>query len=85
MVEIHCVANECAGQNNAYHANTGSSQAERSHDLSVLEFNSLTIMVDLLKQKDLNFMAGFSKKKRITLRKAIIELVLSTDFSRHFE
>ncbi|MEW5319801.1 MAG: hypothetical protein WDW38_010928 [Sanguina aurantia] len=66
---------------------TGDKLAVRYNDISPLENHHLAATFTLLRQPGLDFLAGsnLGKQEQVQLRKLIIELVLASDMSKHFE
>ena len=71
------------GLTNQYLINSSSELALMYNDESVLENHHLAVAFKLLQNQDCNVLFNFNKKQRQTLRKMIIDMVLSTDMSKH--
>ena len=61
----------------------GSELALMYNDESVLENHHLAVAFKLLQNEGCDIFANCSKKQRQTLRKMVIDMVLSTDMSKH--
>eukprot|EP01116_Phalansterium_solitarium_P025361 TRINITY_DN9661_c0_g1_i1.p1 TRINITY_DN9661_c0_g1~~TRINITY_DN9661_c0_g1_i1.p1 ORF type:complete len:698 (-),score=295.45 TRINITY_DN9661_c0_g1_i1:430-2523(-) len=73
------------GVNNAFEINSGSDLALRYNDVSVLENHHVAAASALLKDPDKDILGHLEPAVRKEVRQTLIELVLSTDFSKHFE
>ncbi|CAL8081795.1 unnamed protein product [Calicophoron daubneyi] len=71
------------GLTNQFLINTGHDLALQYNDSSVLENHHLYVAFKLLNEKDCDFLASLNAKKRLALRRMVIELVLATDMSKH--
>lgn len=73
------------GVTNGYLIQTSDSIATAHNDNSVLENFHISEAFKLLQQRENNFIEAFSPQRYFRFRKRVIELVLGTDMSRHFE
>jgi len=73
------------GTNNAYAVKTSQLYAKIYNDQAVYENSALYQSLSLTDNAELDFSARFSQETKRLLRVTIIELVLSTDMSRHFD
>jgi len=71
------------GVTNQFLVNTASELAIMYNDESVLEQHHLAVAFKLLQDSDCDLLAPLSKKQRQTFRKIVIDMVLSTDMSKH--
>ncbi|CAH8649442.1 unnamed protein product [Schistosoma haematobium] len=71
------------GVTNQFLINTGHELALQYNDASVLENHHLYMAFKILTEKDCDIFANLGGKKRQTLRRMVIELVLATDMSKH--
>ncbi|KAF7262345.1 hypothetical protein EG68_00384 [Paragonimus skrjabini miyazakii] len=71
------------GLTNQYLINTGHDLALQYNDTSVLENHHLYIAFKLLNEPNCDIFSALTAKKRQTLRRVSIELVLATDMSKH--
>ncbi|CAH8493324.1 unnamed protein product [Dicrocoelium dendriticum] len=71
------------GLTNQFLVNSGHDLALQYNDASVLENHHLYVAFKLLNEPDCDVFAQLSAKKRQTLRRMVIELVLATDMSKH--
>ncbi|CAH8591959.1 unnamed protein product [Schistosoma turkestanicum] len=71
------------GVTNQFLINTGHELALQYNDSSVLENHHLYMAFKILSEKDCDIFANLGGKKRQTLRRMVIELVLATDMSKH--
>ncbi|CAG9332694.1 unnamed protein product [Blepharisma stoltei] len=55
------------------------------NDYSVLEMMHATILFQVLAKNDCNILSNFASDKWFAIRKVIIELILATDMSKHFD
>ncbi|MEW5319802.1 MAG: hypothetical protein WDW38_010929 [Sanguina aurantia] len=78
---------EHVGHTNDFLVKTGDKLAVVYNDISPLENHHLAATFTLLRQPGLDFLAGsnLGKQEQVQLRKLIIELVLASDMSKHFE
>jgi hypothetical protein len=72
------------GFNNAFLINTDDPLALLHNDRSVLENHHIHQLFVLLRRDDCNFLCNLERAQYKELRELIIDLILSTDFSRHF-
>ncbi|XP_043270290.1 cAMP-specific 3',5'-cyclic phosphodiesterase-like [Venturia canescens] len=68
---------------NQFLINTSSELALTYNDISVLENHHLAVAFKLLQKKDNDIFVKFKKEQRKKLRKLVIDMVLSTDMSKH--
>ncbi|XP_011495898.1 PREDICTED: cAMP-specific 3',5'-cyclic phosphodiesterase isoform X2 [Ceratosolen solmsi marchali] len=71
------------GLTNQFLINSSSELALMYNDESVLENHHLAVAFKLLQNEDCDIFKNCSKKQRQTLRKMVIDMVLSTDMSKH--
>lgn len=73
------------GKTNRFLVLTRDDVAIAYNDISVLENMHTSIIFNLLKIEDCNMFMNFGSEKWLVLRKCIIDMVLATDMSKHFE
>jgi len=73
------------GTNNAYAVKTGQLYAKIYNDQAVYENSALYQALTLTDNPELDYAARFSEDTKRLLRVTVIDLVLSTDMSRHFD
>ncbi|XP_015114700.1 cAMP-specific 3',5'-cyclic phosphodiesterase isoform X7 [Diachasma alloeum] len=71
------------GLTNQFLINSSSELALMYNDESVLENHHLAVAFKLLQNEGCDIFANMTKKQRQTLRKMVIDMVLSTDMSKH--
>lgn len=71
------------GLTNQFLINSSSELAIMYNDESVLENHHLAVAFKLLSNEGCDIFCNLSKKQRQTLRKMVIDMVLSTDMSKH--
>lgn len=71
------------GLTNQFLINSSSELALMYNDESVLENHHLAVAFKLLQNEGCDIFINFNKKQRQTLRKMVIDMVLSTDMSKH--
>ncbi|XP_012288313.1 cAMP-specific 3',5'-cyclic phosphodiesterase isoform X3 [Orussus abietinus] len=71
------------GLTNQYLINSSSELALMYNDESVLENHHLAVAFKLLQNEGCDIFVSLTKKQRLTLRKMVIDMVLSTDMSKH--
>lgn len=71
------------GLTNQFLINSSSELALMYNDESVLENHHLAVAFKLLQNEGCDIFSNMSKKQRQTLRKMVIDMVLSTDMSKH--
>ncbi|XP_054274687.1 cAMP-specific 3',5'-cyclic phosphodiesterase isoform X4 [Macrosteles quadrilineatus] len=71
------------GLTNQFLVNSSSELALMYNDESVLENHHLAVAFKLLQNDGCDILMNLSKKQRQTLRKMVIDMVLSTDMSKH--
>ncbi|XP_063922218.1 3',5'-cyclic-AMP phosphodiesterase isoform X5 [Zophobas morio] len=71
------------GLTNQFLINSSSELALMYNDESVLENHHLAVAFKLLQNEGCDIFINMSKKQRQTLRKMVIDMVLSTDMSKH--
>ncbi|XP_065212177.1 3',5'-cyclic-AMP phosphodiesterase isoform X2 [Planococcus citri] len=71
------------GLTNQFLINSSSELALMYNDESVLENHHLAVAFKLLQNEGCDIFLNLSKKQRQTLRKMVIDMVLSTDMSKH--
>jgi hypothetical protein len=72
------------GTTNAHDIKISSRWAIRYHDESVLESHHLSCTFQILMQSRFNFCSHWSREMYMDFRKLVIQLVLLTDLSKHF-
>eukprot|EP01094_Clydonella_sp_ATCC50884_P017567 TRINITY_DN3080_c0_g1_i4.p1 TRINITY_DN3080_c0_g1~~TRINITY_DN3080_c0_g1_i4.p1 ORF type:complete len:321 (-),score=98.99 TRINITY_DN3080_c0_g1_i4:408-1370(-) len=72
------------GYNNAFMVHTGNPIAITHNDSSVLERHHCSEAFKVMMQEQNNIFASLSEEQRLYVRKAIINLVIATDFGDHF-
>ncbi len=80
--QIHDV--DHPGRNNAFLVTTGDELAIRYNDESVLENHHCATGFSILQRSDCNILSNLKREEYIELRKMVINLVLGTDFAKHF-
>eukprot|EP00241_Pyramimonas_parkeae_P023138 CAMPEP_0114296950 /NCGR_PEP_ID=MMETSP0059-20121206/11594_1 /TAXON_ID=36894 /ORGANISM="Pyramimonas parkeae, Strain CCMP726" /LENGTH=285 /DNA_ID=CAMNT_0001419151 /DNA_START=33 /DNA_END=890 /DNA_ORIENTATION=+ len=73
------------GTNNAYAVKTGQLYAKVYNDQAVYENSALYQALTLTDKPELDYAARFTEDTKRLLRVTVIDLVLSTDMSRHFD
>mmetsp|Transcript_40571 Transcript_40571/g.77451 ORF Transcript_40571/g.77451 Transcript_40571/m.77451 type:complete len:637 (+) Transcript_40571:942-2852(+) len=73
------------GKNNAYAVKTGQLYAKIYNDQAVYENSALYQALSMTDNHELDFSTRFSAEAKRLLRVTIIDLVLATDMSRHFD
>ncbi|XP_031564387.1 calcium/calmodulin-dependent 3',5'-cyclic nucleotide phosphodiesterase 1A-like isoform X2 [Actinia tenebrosa] len=76
---------EHTGTTNAFHINSRSEMALLYNDRSVLENHHLTAAFKLLQDNDRNILANLNDNQYSGLRSLVIDMVLATDMTSHFE
>ncbi|XP_071072334.1 dual specificity calcium/calmodulin-dependent 3',5'-cyclic nucleotide phosphodiesterase 1A isoform X4 [Dasypus novemcinctus] len=76
---------EHTGTTNNFHIQTRSDSAILYNDRSVLENHHVSAAYRLMQEEEMNIMANLSKDDWRDLRNLVIEMVLSTDMSGHFQ
>ncbi|XP_071823006.1 dual specificity calcium/calmodulin-dependent 3',5'-cyclic nucleotide phosphodiesterase 1A-like isoform X3 [Apostichopus japonicus] len=76
---------EHTGTTNNFHINTGSDMAYLYNDRAVLENHHVSSTFRLMREDDKNILANVSTEEFKELRNLIIEMVLATDMSYHFQ
>ncbi|XP_055618829.1 cAMP-specific 3',5'-cyclic phosphodiesterase, isoforms N/G isoform X4 [Toxorhynchites rutilus septentrionalis] len=71
------------GLTNQFLINSSSELAIMYNDESVLENHHLAVAFKLLQNEDCDILRNIQKKQRQTFRKMVIDMVLSTDMSKH--
>ncbi|KAF5832352.1 hypothetical protein DUNSADRAFT_11762 [Dunaliella salina] len=74
---------EHEGVTNAFHITTGSTLAMCYNDVSPLENHHLSSSFNIIREYD--FIPAMSKAEFASLRKVIVDLVLSTDMAKHLK
>ena len=85
MVSALCHDVDHPGNTNAFQIATESQLARTHNDQSVLENHHCNVTFAAMYKKDCNFMTDFSNEDRKRLRKIVIQSILATDMSHHFE
>ncbi|XP_036364197.1 calcium/calmodulin-dependent 3',5'-cyclic nucleotide phosphodiesterase 1A isoform X3 [Octopus sinensis] len=76
---------EHTGTTNNFHINTGSEVALLYNDKAVLENHHVSAAFKLLKLDEYNILTGLSKEEYREFRSLLIDMVLATDMSFHFQ
>ncbi|CAJ0966971.1 unnamed protein product [Ranitomeya imitator] len=76
---------EHTGTTNNFHIQTRSDAAILYNDRSVLENHHVSAAYRIMQEDDMNVLANLSKDDWRDLRTLVIEMVLSTDMSGHFQ
>ncbi|KAM6178015.1 dual specificity calcium/calmodulin-dependent 3',5'-cyclic nucleotide phosphodiesterase 1A isoform 2-T2 [Rhynchocyon petersi] len=76
---------EHTGTTNNFHIQTRSEVAMLYNDRSVLENHHVSAAYRLMQEEDMNILTNLSKDDWRDLRNLVIEMVLSTDMSGHFQ
>lgn len=71
------------GVTNQYLVNTNDALAILYNDSSVLENYHLAVAFNLLTYPGCDILVNFTRKQRLTFRRMVIDMVLSTDMSKH--
>lgn len=71
------------GLTNAFLAKQNYPVAGRYDDVAVLENHSLAIAFQKLQNENFDIFANLNRKQRATLRKIVIDTVLTTDMTKH--
>ena len=72
------------GANNMYFQKTGHIMAQTCNDTSVLENYHSYMLFKLLGKPENDILVNLSGPERQRLRKAIIETIMGTDMTKHF-
>uniref|UniRef100_A0A1B0GAH1 Phosphodiesterase n=1 Tax=Glossina morsitans morsitans TaxID=37546 RepID=A0A1B0GAH1_GLOMM len=76
---------EHTGTTNNFHVMSGSETALLYNDRAVLENHHISAAFRLLKNEDCNILSRLSREEYREMRSLIIEMVLATDMSSHFQ
>ncbi|XP_033114021.1 calcium/calmodulin-dependent 3',5'-cyclic nucleotide phosphodiesterase 1A-like isoform X2 [Anneissia japonica] len=76
---------EHTGTSNAFHANASTNAALLYNDRAVLENHHISSTFRILRDKDKNILINLSRDDFRELRRLVIEMVLATDMSFHFQ
>ncbi|XP_060636074.2 dual specificity calcium/calmodulin-dependent 3',5'-cyclic nucleotide phosphodiesterase 1A isoform X1 [Anolis sagrei] len=76
---------EHTGTTNNFHIQTRSDVAMLYNDRSVLENHHVSAAYKIMQEEDMNILVNLSKDEWRELRTLVIEMVLSTDMSGHFQ
>lgn len=76
---------EHTGTTNNFHVMSGSETAMLYNDRAVLENHHVSAAFRVLKEDDCNVLANLSREEYRELRTLIIDMVLATDMSYHFQ
>ncbi|XP_041481581.1 calcium/calmodulin-dependent 3',5'-cyclic nucleotide phosphodiesterase 1A-like [Lytechinus variegatus] len=76
---------EHTGTTNAFHVNTKSDMAMFYNDRAVLENHHISSSFRLMRDDERNILANLSKEEYTELRNLVIDMVLATDMSFHFQ
>eukprot|EP00741_Cyanophora_paradoxa_P006850 tig00001056_g6625.t1 len=76
---------EHPGRNNGFEIATSSERALLYNDRSVLENYSASRTFALLREEELDILAGLSRAQRAEFRKSVISMLLATDLAAHFD
>lgn len=73
------------GKTNRFLIMTKDQIAITYNDISVLENLHASILFNILKNEETNILAHFSSDKYFFIRKSVIDMILATDMSKHFD
>lgn len=73
------------GLNNAFHENTQSPLAMLYNDASIMENHHCSTMLNVLARKESNLMANLTNDQQKANRGRIVNIILATDMSKHFD
>ena len=73
------------GNTNAFEIATDSELARKHNDQSVLENHHCNVTFSVMFKANCNFMVEFSNEDKKRLRKIVIQSILATDMTHHFE
>ena len=73
------------GVNNRFLVNNKKPIAMTYNDISVLENMHSSVTFEIMTDQDKNLLATLSAENRVYVRKLIIEMILETDMSKHFD
>ncbi|XP_071499528.1 dual specificity calcium/calmodulin-dependent 3',5'-cyclic nucleotide phosphodiesterase 1A-like [Diadema antillarum] len=76
---------EHTGTTNAFHVNTRSDMAMFYNDRAVLENHHISSSFRLMRDDERNILANLSREEYTDLRNMVIDMVLATDMSFHFQ
>ncbi|XP_064591026.1 dual specificity calcium/calmodulin-dependent 3',5'-cyclic nucleotide phosphodiesterase 1B isoform X1 [Zonotrichia leucophrys gambelii] len=76
---------EHTGTTNSFHIQTKSDTAILYNDRSVLENHHISAVFRLMQDEELNIFVNLTKDEFVELRALVIEMVLATDMSCHFQ
>lgn len=84
---IACLGHDIGhpGKNNRFLVMTGNELAIQYNDISVLENMHASTIFKIMTDKESNIFSGLRSDKYLICRKLIIELILATDMSKHFD
>ena len=85
LISALCHDVDHPGNTNAFEIATDSELARKHNDQSVLENHHCNVAFTTMNKTECNFLADFSNADRKRLRKIVIQSILSTDMSHHFE
>ena len=85
LVSALCHDVDHPGNTNAFEIATDSELAQKHNDQSVLENHHCNVTFSVMRKKDCDFLIGFSNTDRRRFRKIVIQSILATDMSHHFE
>ena len=72
------------GANNMYFQKTNHLMAQTSNDVSILENYHSYMLFKLLSKPENDIMGNMSDAQKQRLRKALIETIMGTDMTKHF-
>lgn len=73
------------GKNNRFLIMTSNETAIQYNDISVLEMMHSSIIFQIISNPDCNIFSSLNLEKFMTVRKLVIDMVLATDMSKHFD
>uniref|UniRef100_A0A670IDE2 3',5'-cyclic-nucleotide phosphodiesterase n=1 Tax=Podarcis muralis TaxID=64176 RepID=A0A670IDE2_PODMU len=76
---------EHTGTTNHFHVRTRSEMALLYNDKSVLENHHVSAVYQLMQNEDMNILVNLTNEEWRELRRLVIEMVLATDMSNHFQ
>ncbi|XP_077779863.1 dual specificity calcium/calmodulin-dependent 3',5'-cyclic nucleotide phosphodiesterase 1B isoform X1 [Podarcis muralis] len=76
---------EHTGTTNSFHIQTKSDTAILYNDRSVLENHHISAVFRMMQEDEMNILVNLTKDEFVELRSLVIEMVLATDMSCHFQ
>ncbi|XP_063150028.1 dual specificity calcium/calmodulin-dependent 3',5'-cyclic nucleotide phosphodiesterase 1B isoform X1 [Candoia aspera] len=76
---------EHTGTTNSFHIQTKSDTAILYNDRSVLENHHISAVFRMMQDEEMNILVNLTKDEFVELRSLVIEMVLATDMSCHFQ